>query len=92
MLLQINKQDKRIQNLFQVFLLKNALRTLNLLCTMSQKERKRNILQRRLQSLLGFRGYVLSLFSILSARRDRWQRLDQFLYIKIHTCLRGLGQ
>ena len=67
---------------------------LNLLRAMSQKQRKRGILQRRLQSLLGFRGYVLSLFSILRAQRDRCQpRLDQFRFIKIHTCFRwGIKQ
>ena len=60
---------------------------LNLLRAISQKQSKRGILQRRLQPLLGFRGYVLYLFSILRARRDRCQpRLDQFRYIKIHTC------
>lgn len=39
MLLKINKQDKRIQHLFQVFLLKNALRTLESpACHVSERE------------------------------------------------------
>ena len=65
---------------------------LNLLRAMSQKQRKRGILQRRLQSLLGFRDYVLSLFSILRARRDRWQpRLDPFRYLKFILDSQALG-
>ena len=104
--------------MFQVFLLKNALRTLeslgvpvcfacvadalNLLyrlylrirgpaatqatvCHVSEKEEKR-------YPAAKIAITVRLSFSILRALRDRWQRLDQFRCIEIHTWFWGLGE